>query len=80
MLFVGFSMTDPNYLRIIGEVRAALDPTAAAAVADGPAVALQSDRARWWPAIAVALVAGFAIAAQTISCVATAAELRYSSV
>ena len=30
MLFVGFSLTDPNYQRILGEVRRALDPTAAA--------------------------------------------------
>ena len=29
MLFVGFSLTDPNYQRILGEVRRALDPTAA---------------------------------------------------
>jgi hypothetical protein len=28
MLFVGFSMTDPNYLRILNEVRRALKPAA----------------------------------------------------
>ena len=28
MLFVGFSLTDPNYQRIVGEVRRALDPAA----------------------------------------------------
>jgi uncharacterized membrane protein YgcG len=34
MLFVGFSLTDPNYQRIVGEVRRALDPAAVGSTPD----------------------------------------------